>query len=505
MRQQTEAWNIGSHRHVIPIAANPREALCLRSSFQYRVDQYKGIISLTPIADKQLLNSPIIRPEWFFGFVAFIVGFFMTLATPPFQSPDEYEHFFRAFQLSEGRIFAERQGNEVGGNIPVSVVEAAKPFESMRFRPMVKVDRDIVAHLRKKPFSSKPRIWKDFMNTAYFSPVAYAPAVVGIWIARLIGSSALEMMYAARITGLLCWTGLIFTAICLAPVFKWVVVLIGLLPMSIFLAASLSADVMTNGLTMLLTALILRSAFAGEKAFSRSEGALILFVSVFVALTKQVYFPLAALALIIPTGRFGGIKRKTAYLSILAVVTIAVNLIWAWLVRGVVETVSWADPGRQIQFIISHPWEYMKVLAATLSIRWWMYIQWFVGVLGWLDTWLPLWVYPSYVAAMFSVAAMDKGEGRPMHVTERLLLVGICSAVSLLIATSLYISDTSPMSPTIRGIQGRYFIPLAIAGLLALYNRKIIVPERILSIAVMTFCCVVLAVTCWTLMERYYG
>jgi uncharacterized membrane protein len=255
---------------------------------------------------KHSLSMPAIRPEWFFSITALTVGLFMALATPPFQAPDEYAHFFRAFQLSEGRILAERSGNEVGGNLPVSVIKAPDPFDPLRFRPFLKVDTRIVAQLRNEQFAIEPRAWIDFMHTALYSPVPYVPAVTGIWTAKLMGASALDMMYASRLLTLLCWIVLVFSAIRLTPVFKWVSVLIGLLPMNVFLAASLSADAMTNGFAMLFTALILKSAIAGERTLDMREGAWILFISVILAMTKQTYLMLAALALIIPSERFGG-------------------------------------------------------------------------------------------------------------------------------------------------------------------------------------------------------
>jgi uncharacterized membrane protein len=451
------------------------------------------------------IDRPVMKPERFFGFTALVVGLFMALSTPPFQSPDEDSHFFRALQLSEGRIIALRDGDKVGGYIPGSVVKASEPFEPMRFKPKLKVDISMISQLREDPFANEPRVWREFMHTAIYSPVAYAPAVVGIWIVKLSGSSALVMMYAARLVTLLCWIGLVYTGIRQTPVFKWTVVLISLLPMSVFLAGSISADVMTNGFSILLTSLILKSAFAEKGSFNSREGLWILLVSVLLALTKQVYFLLAALAMTIPTERFGGGRRKTAYLLMLAGAAIAVNIIWAWLVRGVVVTESWADPGKQVQFIMEYPWEYIQVLVETLSKWWWKYTQWFVGVLGWLDTKLPPWIYPSYIAMILGVAILDKGEGRPMEIAERFLVAGISAATLLLIATSQYITYTIPMAPTIRGVQGRYFIPLAVAALLVLYNRKVKVQERLISIAVMIFCSSVLVVTCYTLIVRYYA
>jgi uncharacterized membrane protein len=256
---------------------------------------------------------------------------------------------------------------------------------------------------------------------------------------------------------------------------------------------------------MLLTALLLKSALAAKEAFSWREGALILVVSVLLALTKQVYFPLAALAIIIPVERFGGMKRKTLYLSILAGVAIAVNILWAWMVRGVVETEPFTDPGKQMQFMMANPWRYVNVLSDTLSLWWWVYTQWFVGVLGWLDTWLPPWIYPAYVAVMFGAAVVDKGIGRPIAIAGRLLVAAACAFTLLLILTSQYITYTSPMDSTIRGVQGRYFIPLAVAALFVLYNRKVNMQERMISILVTLFCSLALVVACYSLIVRYYG
>jgi uncharacterized membrane protein len=113
------------------------------------------------------------------------------------------------------------------------------------------------------------------------------------------------------------------------------------------------------------------------------------------------------------------------------------------------------------------------------------------------------------------VALIDKGDGRPLKWGDRVLIIGMCVATVVLIATSQYISYTGFRAKMIRGIQGRYFIPLAVASLLVLYNRKVNVSEKVFgmkvnvsekgfSIIVILFCTMVLAVTGQTLIDRYY-
>ena len=90
------------------------------------------------------------------------------------------------------------------------------------------------------------------------------------------------------------------------PVFKWVMVMIALMPMTVYLSASVSADGMTNAMAMLTTALILRSALARESAVEPGEWIVITLACVLLALTKQIYFLIAFLAFLTPVRRFGG-------------------------------------------------------------------------------------------------------------------------------------------------------------------------------------------------------
>jgi uncharacterized membrane protein len=445
------------------------------------------------------------KPETVLLVLAIPFGLFMVFVTPPFQSPDEYTHLFRAFQLSEGTVVAEREANRVGGTLPLCLQDAAQPFTRLPFHPEEKVNGGDVSRLLKEPFTSQPRIFMEFMHTAIYSPVVYAPATVGVWISRALGLSALKMLYVSRLATFVCWLAVVLVAIRVIPVFKWVTLLLALMPMSIFVAASPSADVLTNALAMLLAALMLRSALTGKGPLNWKEGLAIVVMCVLVAATKQLYFLLALMALMIPKERFASAKYKVLFCIGALGAAILVNLAWAWTVRNVVVTEAWADPNKQTAFVLAHPWEYVRVLGNTLSIWWQRYIEWYVGVLGWLDTWLPSWVYPTYVAMLIGAAILDAGHGRPITTLERLLLAAIVLVTLLLVATSQYITYTIPGDAAIRGIQGRYFIPLTIPMLLVLYNRKLKLPQKPLSIAVTAYCAVVLLATCLSMLNRYYG
>src|SRR5438093_337491 len=50
-------------------------------------------------------KSRVTASIWQLSMILLALGF--TLATGPFRAPDEYHHFFRAYQISEGRLVAK--------------------------------------------------------------------------------------------------------------------------------------------------------------------------------------------------------------------------------------------------------------------------------------------------------------------------------------------------------------------------------------------------------------
>ena len=62
-----------------------------------------------------------IAPQRFFLLTALTFGLLVIFITPPFQVPDEINHFYRAWQLSEGQFLPVKNDARVGGFIPKSV------------------------------------------------------------------------------------------------------------------------------------------------------------------------------------------------------------------------------------------------------------------------------------------------------------------------------------------------------------------------------------------------
>src|SRR5262245_4035989 len=82
------------------------------------------------------------RSAWEVAFLAafFILGLSFLVVTPPFQVPDEYAHFLRAWHVLEGKALGQRVGTEAGDELPLGISQAfTRDFDRLRFKPLEKL------------------------------------------------------------------------------------------------------------------------------------------------------------------------------------------------------------------------------------------------------------------------------------------------------------------------------------------------------------------------------
>ena len=69
-----------------------------------------------------------LTPIRFYLLIGPLFGMLFILLTPPFQVPDEINHFYRAFHIAEGHVRVIKTDNRLGGLIPVSATKIVEPF-----------------------------------------------------------------------------------------------------------------------------------------------------------------------------------------------------------------------------------------------------------------------------------------------------------------------------------------------------------------------------------------
>jgi uncharacterized membrane protein len=118
---------------------------------------------------------------------AIIGGAVMAFLSPPFQAPDEPNHFFRAQALSESYVVAQHQLGKVGAPMRTVIPHwALTLMGDIPGHPDKKQTVDVLKARRDARPDDPSIMFVDFRNSALYSPVVYVPQAVGLGLGRLL-------------------------------------------------------------------------------------------------------------------------------------------------------------------------------------------------------------------------------------------------------------------------------------------------------------------------------
>lgn len=466
-----------------------------------------------------------IAPQTAFLLLGLTCGLAFVFVTPPFQVPDEPQHFYRAYQISELRLFdlvrlTSGTAAWSGTLLPKSLAALvdSSGVAVTRFRPENKVAPSKFLATIRTPLRPEDR---EYLPVAFYPPAGYLPQAVGIGIGRLLGLSPLVIFYMGRLFALGAWMGLVFMAIKTTPVLQWTYFLLALMPMTLYLAASNSVDSVILGVSFLMSATLLQWAYDNSKErVSPLDALLLLAMAIVLALSKAIYLVLLSLFLVVPHRKFTSRRSYYGTLAVIGLASVGAYYVWTLvaaspMAQGPAIQLSrfGADPSpfsdvssaRQIAFIRSNPGAFVRTLAHTFSIYWLLFLNSFVGLLGWLDTPLPRWVPLGYVAALIGVSLLGRSPER-VGWTAKLLSTGIFAGTAIVSLTFIYVGWNAVGMGYVEGFQGRYLIPVAPVFFLAFQNQKLRTQVTGTRAAVlMLFVVLTTSVAASTLIERFYG
>ena len=386
----------------------------------------------------------------------------LVILTPPFQVPDEAQHFERAYQISEGGLRAEVRDGVAGARLPASLPALVRRYLGtdaiLAVRRVTPAPLSRSAALRAMRLDPGKQRFVDFTGIAAYPPLAYLPQAAGIAIARAFGAGPLVLLYAARAANAMTAVTLLALAIGLLPLGNGPALVAGLLPMALYEYASASQDAFVISASFLLTALGLRALRRGAWQSGEVAGAAL--AGLVVCAAKPVYAPLlliAAPALLSPERRWHHVRALAVILS----VALGGTLLWLIWNRGrVIAFEPDANLHAQMMFVLTHPGAAVRALGGSVQKWGWFYLLSMIGIFGWLTVALPGYVYFLAAAALIVAALVgQRAESRlaPIEVVWCvLLLVGAVSLVFL----AMYLDATPVGARVVLGVQGRYFLPL---------------------------------------------
>jgi uncharacterized membrane protein len=418
-------------------------------------------------------------PAFFTLVVGAMFGGSMIFLTPPFNVPEEGQHFYRSYHCSQGKVYASRNGDLVGDELPASLEEA---IEATLAHPRSEYELRISAENLKKgllvPLDPPRRKFLGFPVTARYSPVPYLPAAAAIWAGRCAGRTALEELYLGRAGTLVAYLLLVVAAVWLMPIQKWTLTLVALMPMSVFLAASITADALSIALSLLAIAMILRLVLLRAESAGRGSmwrlGAILLLV----ALAKPGYVLIALLFLLVPKDKFSDRRRCWRARAWLVGLPLAANIAWVLSVRGLcVPLRPCVDMQAQACWMLAHPWTYLKTLEMIINDP---YLHAMViATLGWGTLFLAPAIYGIYWTGLLATAVFDGGQDDVrLPIWTRMVSVEVYFLVLAVIATLTYLAWHAVGERMIHGIQPRYFVPVLPLLLLPLRGSARVASSR---------------------------
>jgi uncharacterized membrane protein len=411
-------------------------------------------------AQASLSDLPLV-----FLILALAIGTFLVFAQPPGQGLDEAAHFDRIWIFADGTLIAPMHHGVPGGDIPKCVVDYLAHFS---------------AEASKKGAFSYGQYWQSPANcsqaatftgvgtAAANSPISYAPSLVAVIVLRGIGAPLPVIFFGGRFASLLGFIALFYLAMRITPTGKQVFFVLGLLPTTLLLASSLSADPMVISLAALSVALTLRCCLSAQASW---RTALLLSVSLLgLCLTKPTLFVFAPLVFLVPTRTIERLRHPMLLKAAAFVIIFGCAGLWDLAVRHVADApvpLFALNSHVQTRFIIDHPIRYIEILARSFFVgtgqaKWIPGFFFSIGYTRSDDANAPLGI--AIVGSLILVYAyqLQLGARRIAHQGGRLLtwmpialmLVGV-----LLVETTLFIYGT-PTGSLFTNARGRYFIPL---------------------------------------------
>lgn len=440
------------------------------------------------------------KPESIFVVIALILGIFCIGVTPDRVgvSWDDEIHYARTLEVSNFLNGIMYEADEKNIREYVDNIYARTGYDRQsdhRYREEL-----------ENVYEAKEWNAHEFSDYAVYS-VSYIPSAIGIILARGLGLSYIGVFNMGRFFNLIMYVLLIYLAIKRIKYGKILIATIGLIPTSIFMAASYSYDPWVTGFTILGFAYFF-AELQDDKPLENKNILIMIGAITLGCFPKATYFPMLFPLLFIPKKKFNSSKQRGFYY--LMVVGAGAILVSTYLLPMLINGAGTGDfrggpdvnSTEQIRFILNNPLEYAKILLkfdldyVALANSGSMLQKFAYVGNGYL--------YSTVGLTLVVMAFLDRGENEKNYI--RIKGAGLlgCTAAIIVSTTALYVSFTAVASGTVAGMQGRYIVPtiypalysLGIGGITHKINKNAFVCVPMLLIAItfignMAYFCVI--------------
>ena len=309
--------------------------------------------------------------------------------------------------------------------------------------------------------------------------IGYLPESVAFGLGEIFNIPFNYTFTLAMMFNLLTYILVVFFAIKKTPVYKHLMLTIGLIPTMLFMASSFSYDPPVMAFIMLGLSYYLFEKNNSEKKLD-SKNVLIMEISFVIAsCIKAVYSPLILLLLTFSKSRFKNVKHErlfkllVIFLTVLMVSTFALPLLINPISMGGDVRGGDANIARQLSVILHSPLSFAEIFYnnAFLSLFHNMFsVETFLNF-AYLGMIFHQNIY--YLLLVILLISVFIEKENVLSIKNKAFIVILIAIIYCMIWGALYLSFTPVGSVTINGVQTRYFIPILMPLLIVLNSNKI--------------------------------
>lgn len=395
------------------------------------------------------------------GFMVFII---------PGQAPDDLAHMVRTYELSEGHLFTPKDENgDVISTVPEDLLKYTRDGIDNYYKLEEESDTDTDYNKTRKYVSSANG----------YSFVLYIVPAIGFFIGRVFNLNLVIAIYLARILNTCLFIICGYFIIKKVPFGKLLMSVYLLTPMMLQQMTSFSADVVVNLVCLYFISNLVNLLLKDN--MNRNECIEYFILSFLMGMVKIAYGPLVGIGLLFIFNKNMS-KKKKAFIIIFSIALALTGMLMVHLDQKRCHTMADSvveynrelnvDSSKQISSIIENPKHVFKAYYYEWTTNLIYYIDTVIGSkLGWLEIEINDLIILGFIILILASIVFENNKFELSKISKAWMLI-VSLGIVLLIGLSLYVTFTPIGAEYIGGIQGRYFIPIFIIGLLCLCPKE---------------------------------
>lgn len=423
------------------------------------------------------MNGFFSKVENIFIIFCLFWGILFLIINPPFQASDESSHMFKMYGFSEGAFGTQKKTingeTQAGLILPVNLVMLSLQGHDMLYDSSKKTSFAETKQLFNLKLDQQKTAFCAFGVPSY-TPISYFPAIIILLLMKLFNVAPLIMMYILRFCTLLTYIAMIYFAIKITPVKKWLFFSAAVVPQAIYFASAINTDAIVTGYAYLSLAYTLRLAFDSSIQKLTLKQIILLALSYsLLNICKFPYITMCLLIFLIPKEKFECIKTRNVYFSYIFLINILIDIfIVGAAMLSSQGTISINQTNNLplttiLKYIFLTPNHPIKILYQNFIQNGFYYLQGAFAFFGWSNVAVAPWISYSYIFLLgISGIINDKNEPEfSIKITHKLIFAAIFIFMTLITAFVGFAIFGIPLGPEIfiyqaKLFQGRYWIPL---------------------------------------------